>query len=92
MTDARMPRPPRIFAIIVLLIGLGFLYGGIKLAVVGGSWYYLITGIALAASALLMWSRRVAGAQLYGIVLAVTVLWALFEAGADICHACPSSR
>jgi len=84
MTDVRMPRPPRIFAVVVLMIATGFLYGGVQLAAVGGSWYYVITGIALAASAVLMWRRRIAGAQLYGVVLAVTVFWALFEAGADI--------
>jgi quinate dehydrogenase (quinone) len=84
MTDARLRRPPRIFAAILLLIALGFLYGGATLIAVGGSWYYLLAGVALAASAVLIWRRQRAGAQLYGILLAFTFLWALYEAGADI--------
>ena len=84
MTEARIRRPPRIFSAILLLIAVGFLYGGSKLVAVGGSWYYLVTGLALTGSAMLLWRRHRAGAQLYGIVLAFTFLWALYEAGADL--------
>jgi quinate dehydrogenase (quinone) len=84
MTEVRIRRPPRIFAALILLIAAAFLFGGIQLIGVGGSWYYLIAGLALAAAGVLIWRRKRAGAQLYGVLLAVTFLWALFEAGGDL--------
>jgi quinate dehydrogenase (quinone) len=84
MTDVRRPRAPRVFPIILLVIATGFLYGGISLVTVGGSWYYLLAGLALSASAVLLWRRRPAGAHVYGVLLAFTFLWAIYEAGADI--------
>ena len=43
------PRPPRIFASLLLLIGLVLAAGGIQLASLGGSLYYVIAGVALIA-------------------------------------------
>ena len=84
MTEARIRRPPRIFAALLLLVAASFLYGGTRLVAVDGSWYYLLAGIALAAAGVLIWRRHRAGAQLYALLFAVTFLWALYEAGADL--------
>jgi membrane-bound PQQ-dependent dehydrogenase (glucose/quinate/shikimate family) len=84
MTEARTRRPPRLFAVLLLLIAAAFLYGGIKLIAVGGSWYYLIAGIALASSAVLLWRRNPLGSRVYGLLLIATLVWALAEAGTDL--------
>jgi quinate dehydrogenase (quinone) len=84
MTEARYRRPPRVFATLIVLVAIGFLYGGAKLVAVGGSWYYLLSGIVLAACGALLWLRKRSGAHLYGAFLAATFVWALFEAGTDL--------
>ncbi len=76
-------RPPRIFAVVLLLAGLALAVGGVRLIALGGSFYYVITGIVLIASAILLWRGDRWGAYLYGLLTFGTVLWALFEAGFD---------
>jgi len=84
MTATRTRRPPRLFALLLLSLACAYLYGGAQLAAIGGSWYYALTGIALAASAILLWRRNPLGARLYGFLLLATFVWAVFEAGTDI--------
>jgi quinate dehydrogenase (quinone) len=79
-----MRRPPRIFAAIVLLVAIAFLYGGVRLLAVGGSLYYVVAGIALLASSILLWRADKRGSHIYGALLVVTLLWSLFEVGTDL--------
>jgi quinate dehydrogenase (quinone) len=79
-----MRRPPRIFAAIVLLIAIAFLYGGAQLIAVGGSFYYVLAGLALLASAILLWRGNRLGSQIYGALLAATLAWSLYEVGPDL--------
>ena len=80
---ATRPRPPRIFAVILLLVGLVLGIGGLRLAAAGGSFYYVITGVILSASAILLWRGDRWGAYLYGLLTFGTVIWAVAEAGFD---------
>jgi membrane-bound PQQ-dependent dehydrogenase (glucose/quinate/shikimate family) len=68
---------------VLLLIGLVLAAGGIRLATLGGSLYYVVAGIALIASAVLLWRGERWGAYLYGLLTAGTILWALVESGFD---------
>lgn len=68
---------------LVALIGLTLLALGIKLISLGGSCYYAIAGIGLIVSGWLIMVRRRSGLRVYGLVLAGTLLWALWEAGLD---------
>jgi quinate dehydrogenase (quinone) len=79
-----MHRPPRIFAAIVLLVALALLYGGVQLIAVGGSFYFALAGIALLASAILLWRGNKLGSYIYGALLAATLVWSLFEVGTDL--------
>jgi quinate dehydrogenase (quinone) len=81
---ARYRRPPRVFALLLALLAAGYVYGGVQLIAVGGSWYYALAGVALGASAILLWKRKARGAHLYGALLLATFIWALFEAGTDL--------
>lgn len=74
-------RPPRIFAVLLALIGIVLGTGGIKLISLGGSWYYAIAGIVLVTSALMLWRGRRLGAVLYGLLTLGTIIWALLESG-----------
>jgi len=80
----RLRRPPRIFAVTLLLIAAGFLSGGVRLAAVGGSFYYVLAGLALLASGVLLWRGKKLGSRIYGLLLLATLVWSLLEAGADL--------
>jgi len=73
----------RMFATLLLLIGLALTWLGGELIWLGGSFYYVITGIAVIASAILTWRGDRRGAWLYGLMLAGTLVWSLWEAGLD---------
>src|SRR5262245_9719774 len=79
-----MQRPPRIFAAIVMLVAIAFLNGGVRLVAVGGSLYYVLAGLALLASGILLWRGNKLGSHVYGAVLAATLLWSLYEVGTDL--------
>jgi quinate dehydrogenase (quinone) len=66
---------------LVALAGLFLAVGGAYLAALGGSGYFVLTGIALLASGVLIVRRKPAGAWIYGAALIVTVLWAPWDAG-----------
>lgn len=66
------------------LIGLVLAGGGVWLASLGGSAYYLIAGLALVASGVLIARRNVLGVWLYTLVFLGTVVWAFWEVGANI--------
>ncbi|MGI4878419.1 MAG: membrane-bound PQQ-dependent dehydrogenase, glucose/quinate/shikimate family [Janthinobacterium lividum] len=66
---------------VILLAGVVFGVGGAKLAALGGSLYFLIAGVALVASGVLIVLRRPAGALLFEATFAATILWALWEVG-----------
>ena len=68
---------------IVALIGVVLALGGAWLAVLGGSLYYLLAGVAMVVSGVLLVRGRMAGGWLYIAIVAITVLWALWEVGAD---------
>jgi len=72
---------PTASAIVVALFGLFFLVGGIWLVVLGGSWYYLIAGIALLATGALLWRGDGLALWLYALLLLGTLLWAVAEVG-----------
>ena len=76
--------PPRITAALFILFGLLMLGAGGWLAALGGSWYYLLAGIGLAASGVLLWRGRRLGVRLYGALWLLTVMWAFWEVGMDV--------
>ncbi|QSR20092.1 glucose/quinate/shikimate family membrane-bound PQQ-dependent dehydrogenase [Novosphingobium sp. KA1] len=66
---------------VIVAAGLFFTLGGAKLVSLGGSFYFLIAGLVLLASGLLLIRRKRAGALLFGAVFLGTVLWSLWEVG-----------
>ena len=64
-------------------IGVVLTVGGVQLAALGGSWYYLLAGLALIASGFFLVLRDVRGAWLYAATFAGTLIWAFWEKGLD---------
>ncbi len=74
---------PRFLSIVIGLIAVALIMQGLPLIQAGGSFYYLLAGITLAVVSVLLFRGDARGAKLYGIFLAITYLWALYEAGLD---------
>jgi quinoprotein glucose dehydrogenase len=71
----------RLFGLVLIAIGAILAIGGFKLALLGGSPYYLLVGVVLAASGLLTMLGRVQGYHLYVFAFVATLVWSLFESG-----------
>ena len=67
----------------IAAIGAVFAAGGLWLILLGGSHYYLTSGIGYVAVGVLLSRRRPAGALLAVALLPTTLAWALWEAGLD---------
>ncbi len=72
-----------VFVAITLVAGLYLSLLGGYLAHLGGSAYYLVTGIAALAIAVLLIRRNVWAPRIYGTVLGLTLIWAGYESGLD---------
>ncbi len=72
-----------ITALFAALSGLYLLIGGIWLATLHGSPYYIIAGLVLLFTAWLLYRRRAGALLLYAVFLLGTTIWALWEAGPD---------
>lgn len=73
--------PIWVAALGVLVFGLLYVAGGGYLATLGGSWYFLLAGLGMTLSAVLLFKRRLWGAWLFAVVMVLSVVWALADAG-----------
>ena len=70
-------------AILFAFIGIALGYGGIKLALLGGSLYYIITAAGFLLTAFLLFTRRAAALWVYALIILGTLGWAIYEVGFD---------
>lgn len=80
--DARS-RVVLITGIVYALIGLALVGGGGWLVALGGSPYYVIAGIGIAVSGVLLIAHHRAALWVYAAVLIGTLIWAVAEVGFD---------
>jgi len=82
-TTMQRSRAVFITGIIYALIGLVLAGGGIWLAALGGSIFYIILGVGILATAALLLAQRRSALWLFAIVLIVTLAWAVTEVQFD---------
>ncbi|MFT9386727.1 glucose/quinate/shikimate family membrane-bound PQQ-dependent dehydrogenase [Acetobacter sp.] len=70
-------------AIIMALLGLVLGGGGAWLAALGGSGFYVGSGLALLVAAALLWQRRREALWLYAALVFAVLAWSVHEAGFD---------
>lgn len=70
-------------AVVFALVAAAYALPGLYLAWLGGSWAYLMTGLALGLVAMLLWRRRVMALPAYAALLAAVLVWAVLEVGLD---------
>jgi len=69
--------------VLIALIGLGLVGGGGYLIALGGSWYFLLMGLAMLVSGLMIARRKPLGAWLYALALILTAIWSVWDAGLE---------
>jgi quinoprotein glucose dehydrogenase len=72
---------PYVFALLLVLIGVVLAAGGVRLLLLGGSPYYVAAGLLTIASGVLTAMGRRLGAILFGVLLVVSLAWAIGEVG-----------
>lgn len=72
-----------ITAVLIAIFGITLTIGGGMLIAWGGSWYYIVTGLALVAVSVLLFKRQSAALALYALLVFATLVWSLWEAGLD---------
>ena len=70
--------------VVNLLAAVLLLLGGGWLALLGGSWFYLAAGAVLLAVGVTLHRKRGVALTLYAVLLVVTAVWSVFEAGLDL--------
>ncbi|MDP9901502.1 membrane-bound PQQ-dependent dehydrogenase, glucose/quinate/shikimate family [Variovorax ginsengisoli] len=71
----------RALGALTILMGLFLAVGGAYLAVLGGSLYFVLAGVALLVSGLLIARGNPSGALLFALTLVATAIWAVADAG-----------
>ena len=72
-----------LMAAVLAVLGTALVVGGIWLIAVGGSWYYLVCGLAFGLTAALIVLRRPEALTVFAALIVGTLLWALYEVGFD---------
>jgi quinate dehydrogenase (quinone) len=72
-----------ILGAVIVLAGLFFAIGGGKLVSLGGSFYFLLAGLGLLLSGIQIIRRKRSGAQLFGLIVVLTLIWAIWDVGFD---------
>lgn len=70
-------------ALVMILFGLPIAAGGVWLASLGGSWYYVLAGLGLLLSAWFLLRHSMVGVWIYLLTFFGTLAWALWERGLD---------
>ncbi|WP_236212918.1 glucose/quinate/shikimate family membrane-bound PQQ-dependent dehydrogenase [Metapseudomonas otitidis] len=80
---ARNALLPRILGVALLAMAIALVVGGGQLIGLGGSWYYLLAGLGVGASALLLLTHRGQALLVFAAVLAGSTVWAWWEVHLD---------
>lgn len=90
MSQTDTPRASRggviltiVLGVLFALAGLGLAAGGVMLIARGGSWYYLLMGLAGLATGIELIRGKTTAMVIYLVAFVATVIWAFWEAGLD---------
>lgn len=87
---SRLHHWPRwVAGVLLVVIGLILMVGGVWLLMLGGSAYYLATGLACVVSGVLVWRGDARGLWLYAAMLLGTLAWSFWEVGAQFWQLLP---
>lgn len=74
---------PRILGVALLAMAIALVVGGGQLIGLGGSWYYLLAGLGVGATALMLLTHRGQALLVFALMLAGSTVWAWWEVRLD---------
>lgn len=80
---ARNALLPRILGVALLAMAIALVVGGGQLIGLGGSWYYLLAGLGVGATALMLLTHRGQALLVFALMLAGSTVWAWWEVRLD---------
>lgn len=75
--------PPRVFGGLLAVLGVVMAYGGLTLLQQGDNAYFLVAGLGVLISGILIALGKSMGASLYALTFAVMAVWSFAEVGAN---------
>src|SRR5206468_7798054 len=84
-----IPAARVIVAALIGLVGLWLFGFGGYLALLGGSFYHVLAGAALLASAILLLLGKAEALVIYAALIVITIIWAMWEVGLDFWQLAP---
>lgn len=81
-------KPPRVLGLLLALLGATTVIG-VNLILMNDSPYFLVIGVGILVSGLLLPRGKKMGAFAYAGTLSVIILWSLFEVGLDVSQLLP---
>lgn len=78
---AKASWPLKLLAVFLAIFGAAQFGGGAWLGILGGSWYYAVSGLALVITGILLFRRKKSGAWLFAAIMLATALWTIYERG-----------
>ena len=74
-------RKPFVTSALIALLGLPMTFMGAQLLFAGGSPYFVIAGLLMLSSAYFLYQCSSLGFNLYGVLVLLTLVWAVYESG-----------
>ena len=82
-------RPTRLLGILLALFGAALMVAGIRLLTMGDNAYFLVIGVGVLATGVLVGQGKRAGLPVYGVTLAVILVWSTVEIGLVVSELLP---
>ncbi len=77
--------PPKRLGILLAILGAALSFAGVYLLILGGRTpYFVVAGIGIAASGVLIASGKLAGVYVYFVNLGLMLVWSIAETGGDV--------
>lgn len=73
----------KITGIVIAIVGIALLYMGTKLLLVGGTPFYVLMGLGLLVTAILLLMRKRIALSLYALLMWAVLAWMIYEVGFD---------
>ena len=90
MTERKPPSVLlKLIGLLAILAGAGLVFGGGWLIGLGGSWFYLLAGLAICVTGFALFKARALALPVALGLLVVSALWAFWEVGSDFWQLVP---
>ena len=74
----------QLFSIFLFIVAAPLVLGGLQLLFLGGSFYYLFAGLALAYTAWRLWESDPRASLVYAFLFFFTIAWSFMESGTNL--------